>query len=152
MACTAPSVNNPTKQWTTVQHYFIVSRRFRFVLLQTSINYWVSVQVHKVGVNLDTVCYRVVNEYSNFEYVFEYLKEIRLWKLILDCEKKHISSCFASGCTAWRVRDRSQEWHLHCVTHCWKWDTTKTVSDADAREKIEIPTQQHREWFGLQAT
>ena len=49
--------------------------------------------------------------------------------------KKHISGCFASRCTAWQVRDRSQESHLHSITHCWKWDTTKTKADADGREK-----------------
>ena len=57
---------------------------------------------------------------------------IWLWK------KKLISGCFVSGRTAWRVRDRSQESHLHSVTHCWKWDVTKTVADADGREKNEM--------------
>ena len=38
------------------------------------------------------------------------------------------SGCFASGC-----RDRSQE--SHSVTHCWKWDATKTKADADGTEK-----------------
>ena len=64
--------------------------------------------------------------------------EIWLWKLIFDCGKKHISSCFVIGCTAWQVRDRSQESHLHCVPYCWKSDVTKTVADADGREKIEM--------------
>ena len=53
-------------------------------------------------------------------------------------ERNHISGCFVSGRTTWRVRDRSQESHLHSVTHCWKRDATKTVADADGREKNEM--------------
>ena len=58
-----------------------------------------------------------------------------MWKLIFDCGKKHISGCFASGRTAWRVRDRSQELHLHSVTHCWKWDAIKRLWQTQMAER-----------------
>ena len=61
-----------------------------------------------------------------------------MWKCIFDCGKKHMCGCFASGRTAWWVREMSQEPHLHSVTHCLKWDVTKTVADADGREKNKM--------------
>ena len=81
---------------------------------------------------------RAVNKSSKFEHIFEYLKK---QKRRFDCENeywKHISGCFASGRTAWWVRDGSQELHSHSVTHFWTWDAAKTVADADGGEKNKM--------------
>ena len=74
------------------------------------------------------LCNSTLNEYSKFKYIFDNLiikkKGNSIVKINIQLWKK---TSAASWRTAWRVRDRSQESHLHSVTHC--------SADADGREK-----------------